>query len=125
MLVNCAAYQNGKKLGDIRKEEIHDYLAKAGAFVWVALKDPTPEELAEMVREAEQRSRDQLDALVRESGIVGELQIAHVRAQVSISIPLHFENYSDFKPGEQQLADAQTMLDQLSLWTTALKTVRK
>jgi len=48
MLVNCAAYQSGKKLGDIRKDEIHDYLSRAGCFVWVALKDPTPEELAEM-----------------------------------------------------------------------------
>jgi magnesium transporter len=48
MLINCAAYQNGKKLADIRKEEIHDYLARPGGFVWVALKDTTPEELAEM-----------------------------------------------------------------------------
>jgi magnesium transporter len=48
MLVNCAAYQNGKKLGDIRKEEIHDYLRRPGGFVWVALKDGTPEELAEL-----------------------------------------------------------------------------
>jgi magnesium transporter len=51
MLVNCAAYQSGKKLGDIRKEEIHDYLNRPGAFVWVALKDATPEELDEMQRQ--------------------------------------------------------------------------
>jgi magnesium transporter len=48
MLINCAAYQNGKKLGDIRKEEIHDYLGQSGSFVWVALKDATPDELEEM-----------------------------------------------------------------------------
>jgi len=48
MLINCAAYQKGKKLGDIRKEEIHDYLGRTDCFVWVALKDATPEELAEM-----------------------------------------------------------------------------
>ncbi len=48
MLVNCAAYQSGKKLGDIRKDEIHDYLAKPGCFVWVALKDASPDELAEL-----------------------------------------------------------------------------
>jgi magnesium transporter len=48
MLINCAAYQKGKKLGDIRKEEIHDYLSRPDGFVWVALKDATPEELAEM-----------------------------------------------------------------------------
>ena len=51
MLINCAAYQNGKKLGDIRKEEIHDYLSRSGCFVWVALKDATPEELDEMQRQ--------------------------------------------------------------------------
>src|SRR6188508_59424 len=48
MLVNCAAYQNGKKLGDIRKDEIHGYLNRPDSFVWVALRDGTPEELAEM-----------------------------------------------------------------------------
>jgi len=48
MLINCAAYQNGKKLGDIRKDEIHSYLNQPGSFVWVALKDATPEELAEL-----------------------------------------------------------------------------
>jgi magnesium transporter len=48
MLINCAAYQDGKKLGDIRKEEIHDYLRRPGSFVWVALKDATPDELLEM-----------------------------------------------------------------------------
>jgi magnesium transporter len=51
MLINCAAYQDGKKLGDIRKEEIHDYLSRPGSFVWVALKDTTADELAEMQRE--------------------------------------------------------------------------
>jgi magnesium transporter len=48
MLINCAAYQKGKKLGDIRKDEIHDYVNRPDGFVWVALRDSTPEELAEM-----------------------------------------------------------------------------
>ena len=48
MLINCAAYQKGKKLGDIRKDEIRDYLARPDCFVWVALKDATAEELAEL-----------------------------------------------------------------------------
>ncbi|OGA24574.1 MAG: magnesium and cobalt transport protein CorA [Betaproteobacteria bacterium RIFCSPLOWO2_02_FULL_67_26] len=51
MLINCAAYQNGKKLGDIRKEQIHEYLNRPGCFVWVALREGTPEELAEMQKE--------------------------------------------------------------------------
>ena len=48
MLVNCAVYQDGKKLADIAKSEIHDYLARPGAFVWVALRDASDVELQEM-----------------------------------------------------------------------------
>jgi len=48
MLINCAAYQDGRKLADIRKEDIHSYLSRPGCFVWVALKDTTAEELMEM-----------------------------------------------------------------------------
>jgi magnesium transporter len=51
MLVNCVAYRDGKKIADIAKEDIHKYLDQPGTFVWVALKDPTPEELDEMQRE--------------------------------------------------------------------------
>lgn len=51
MLINCAAYQDGKKLGDIRKQDIHNYLSRPGCFVWVALKDAAHEELAEMQKE--------------------------------------------------------------------------
>jgi magnesium transporter len=51
MLVNCAAYQDGAKLRDIPKEDISDYVSRPDTFVWVALKDPTPEELEEMREE--------------------------------------------------------------------------
>jgi magnesium transporter len=51
MLINCVAYQEGKKLSDIPVEEISDYLARPDTFVWVALRDPAPEELAEMQQE--------------------------------------------------------------------------
>ena len=51
MLVNCVAYQDGKKLGDIPKETISEYVHRPECFVWVALKDPTPEELEEMEAE--------------------------------------------------------------------------
>ncbi|MDB5754235.1 MAG: corA, partial [Massilia sp.] len=51
MLINCVAYQEGKKLSDIPVEEISDYLARPDTFVWVALRDPTPEELAQMAEE--------------------------------------------------------------------------
>jgi magnesium transporter len=51
MLVNCVAYQEGKKLSDIPKEEISEYVKRPDTFVWVGLKDPTPEELDEMREE--------------------------------------------------------------------------
>jgi magnesium transporter len=51
MLVNCVAYQNGKKLADIPVEEIDRYVARPECFVWVALKDPAPAELEAMQRE--------------------------------------------------------------------------
>ena len=51
MLVNCAAYQDGKKLGDIKVEEISQYVSRPECFVWVALKDPGPGELAAMQKE--------------------------------------------------------------------------
>jgi len=51
MLVNCVAYQEGRKLADIPKEDISEYLKRPNCFVWVALKDPDPSELDEMREE--------------------------------------------------------------------------
>ena len=51
MLVNCVVYQEGKKLADIAQSEIHDYLARPGCFVWVALRDTTDAELEEVSRQ--------------------------------------------------------------------------
>jgi magnesium transporter len=48
MLVNCVAYQDGRKLADIDLREIQGYLARPGCFVWVALKEADPEELETM-----------------------------------------------------------------------------
>jgi magnesium transporter len=51
MLVNCVAYENGRRLGDIEPHQISDYLKRPGCFVWVALKDATEAELASMQEE--------------------------------------------------------------------------
>jgi len=51
MLVNCVAYQDGRKLGDIPVADISDSLTKTGCFVWVALFDPTTDEIDEMAVE--------------------------------------------------------------------------
>ncbi len=48
MIVNCVAYQDGRKLADIQVEEISDYVKRPECFVWVAIKDPTDAELETM-----------------------------------------------------------------------------
>ena len=42
MLVSCVAYQDGRKLADIKPDEIHQYVHRPECFVWVALADPGP-----------------------------------------------------------------------------------
>src|SRR5688572_17143888 len=51
MLINCVAYQEGKKLSDIPVEDISEYLKQPETFVWVALRDPGKEEIATMQEE--------------------------------------------------------------------------
>ena len=51
MIINCVAYQNGRKLADIRVSEISSYIARPDCFVWVGLKDPEPAELKAMQHE--------------------------------------------------------------------------
>ena len=51
MLINCVAYQEGKKLSDIPVEAISDFLEREECFVWVALADAQPGELAVMQEE--------------------------------------------------------------------------
>lgn len=48
MLLNCVAYEEGARLVDLPVEEISDYLDKPSCFVWVALRDPSPQELDTM-----------------------------------------------------------------------------
>src|SRR3954467_4547715 len=48
MLINCVAYEEGRKLADIDKRDIRNYLQRPGCFVWVALRDARDDELAEM-----------------------------------------------------------------------------
>ncbi len=48
MLINCVAYQDGRKLADIKVDEIASYVHRQGCFVWVALRDPSEDELTAM-----------------------------------------------------------------------------
>jgi NAD(P)H-dependent FMN reductase len=56
--------------------------------------------------------------------ILSELQIAHVRNQVMFSLFTDFENFSDFKPTEQNAGTLAPMIDQLIPWTKAMESVR-
>jgi magnesium transporter len=40
MIVNCVAYKDGARLGDIDVERISDVLEEQGTFVWVGLHEP-------------------------------------------------------------------------------------
>jgi magnesium transporter len=51
MLINCVAYQDGRKLADIPTGDIDDWVRKPGCFVWVALRDATDDELWQMQQE--------------------------------------------------------------------------
>ena len=51
MLINCVAYQDGKKLAEIPVEDISTYVSRPDCFVWVALKDAEPAELEQMKEE--------------------------------------------------------------------------
>ena len=56
--------------------------------------------------------------------VMSELQIAHVRAQVSLSLASDFENYILFRPRPHQEESVNAMLDQVIAWGSALKTLR-
>jgi len=58
-------------------------------------------------------------------GVMGEIQIADVRTQVFLSLSEDFENYSIFKPREFHINNLNKMIDQLVLWGTALKNIRR
>lgn len=57
--------------------------------------------------------------------VMGELQIADVRAQVMFSLYSDFENYHVFKPAAHHETTLEAMLDQVISWGGALKSIRE
>ena len=57
--------------------------------------------------------------------VMGELQVADVKAQVGLSLFTDFENFSVFKPAPQQERSVNAMLDQVIAWGGALKSLRE
>jgi NAD(P)H-dependent FMN reductase len=56
--------------------------------------------------------------------VMAELQVADVRAQVTLSLFTDFENFTTFKPAAFQEQYVNTMLDQVIAWGSALKALR-
>jgi NAD(P)H-dependent FMN reductase len=57
-------------------------------------------------------------------GIMGEIKIADVRAQVALSMFTDFENFMIFKPQPGQEAAVEAMLGDLIPWARALQALR-
>lgn len=51
MVVNCVAYRDGTRLRDITVEEISDYMAQPGAFVWLGLYEPDEQLMRDVQKE--------------------------------------------------------------------------
>ena len=56
--------------------------------------------------------------------VMGELQVADVRAQVALSMFTDFENFTTFAPEAHQEERSNAMLDQVVAWGRALQSVR-
>jgi magnesium transporter len=98
MIISCVAYQDGTKLGDIPVAQIPEYVNRPHCFVWVALHDPTADELAQM-----QKAFD-LHPLAVEDALVG-----HQRPKVeeygdSLFAVLHLVEPAEGEYGVGELA---------------------
>ncbi|MGO1714754.1 MAG: NADPH-dependent FMN reductase [Ancrocorticia populi] len=56
--------------------------------------------------------------------VLSEVQVAHVRQTLTLSLIYDFENFTEFKPGAHNNEYATTMFDQLEAWASALKPLR-
>ena len=57
-------------------------------------------------------------------GILGELLVADVRVNPTLSLFTDFENFKTFKPADLHLGNVHAMLDQTIAWSGALKNLR-
>ena len=57
--------------------------------------------------------------------VAGELQMADVRQQVTLSLITDFENFSVFKPGDYSVGALNTLFDQVIAWSAALAPLRQ
>ncbi|OLT14336.1 NADPH-dependent FMN reductase [Pseudonocardia sp. CNS-139] len=56
--------------------------------------------------------------------VMGELMVADVRNQVTLSLHTDFTNYTEFTPAQHQVDAVGALLDQVVTWSRALAAVR-
>jgi NAD(P)H-dependent FMN reductase len=56
--------------------------------------------------------------------VLAELEVATVRAQATLSLFTDFEAFTTFKPAAHQEKSVAAVLEQVTQWATALKTIR-
>jgi len=56
--------------------------------------------------------------------VMSEVQVAHVRNQVMLSLFTDFENFTTFRPDARKEGSLTSMLDQLLAWGGAMRTLR-
>ena len=49
-IINCAAYQNGRRIADVELNRVHEVLEDINQFVWIGLHEPS-EEVLQRVQE--------------------------------------------------------------------------
>ena len=50
-IVNCAAYSDGRRVANVKLEEISQVLKQSDQFVWVGLHEPSAEMLSQVQHE--------------------------------------------------------------------------
>jgi len=88
MLVNCAAYQDGRKLGDSPKSDISKYVSRGDCVVWVALYEPDPTELEEMQQEFDLHELAVEDARHGHGWGIALLVDAVIRVTMAYTLPV-------------------------------------
>jgi magnesium transporter len=50
-IINCAAYSNGRRIGDVALAEVHNVLREQNRFVWIGLHEPSEAVLSQVQSE--------------------------------------------------------------------------
>lgn len=50
-IINCAAYQSGRRIADVELSSVHEVLKKSNQFVWIGLHEPSQQVLQQVQEE--------------------------------------------------------------------------